>query len=183
MHHNRPLRLGTSVSPLAEPPSLKEEELVYHVLAENRAFRDFVNFSCTSGKTGTGKERDGRYPDVYYPAVKARDSNLLGCLFKHGHHFSIRLELRISPPWRPAQPKLQLQMAHTLLAMLPLPILPVQELRIRNQDVQRQTIKFIRKLDRGTRGANGLWGFTRLNLYSLPIAPHRRTSQQPRTRI
>lgn len=35
------------------------EELVYRVLAEKGAFHEFVNSSCTSGKKGTGEERDG----------------------------------------------------------------------------------------------------------------------------
>ncbi|KAL0149161.1 hypothetical protein M9458_055593, partial [Cirrhinus mrigala] len=69
-------------------------------------------------ETGTGNERKVVIQmSINQPSLAAR--------FKHGRHFNVRLKLRISPPQRLAQLKLQLQMAHALLAMLPLTIPPV----------------------------------------------------------
>ncbi|KAL0185146.1 hypothetical protein M9458_020843, partial [Cirrhinus mrigala] len=111
---------GTSVSPLATLPSwvVKEEELVYHVLAESRAFCDFINFLCAFGEQALEASIKA-ITQMSAPLIQP----LFGCPFKHGHHFSFRLKLRISSPQRLAQLKLQLQMAHALLAMLPLTIL------------------------------------------------------------
>lgn len=65
---------GTSVYPLAAPPS-RVEELVYRVLAEKGAFHDFVSSLCTSGMKGTGADRG----------------------LEHGCHFRVCLGLKVNP--------------------------------------------------------------------------------------